>query len=89
MSSHLIADTNIHPIVSLLFGTNFLGAAWVGILSGLVLLALFCEDVPYPNKHASLLHVILGGQLDLENNFSEINVGNNYCIENVLIFITF
>jgi hypothetical protein len=79
MSAFLIAYTNIHPISSLLFGTIFLGAA-AAILQGLVLLALVCEELPPPNKNASRVHIILGRQLD---------VGNNYCIVNVLLFLTF
>jgi len=44
----------IHPTGSLLFGVIFFGAAAVGILSKLVVAG--CEELPSPNKNASLLH---------------------------------
>jgi hypothetical protein len=79
MSAFLIAYTNIQLILSLLFSTIFLGEA-AAIVPGLVLLVLVCEELPSPNKNASRLHIILGRQLDAEN---------NYCIVNVLLFLTF
>jgi len=51
---------------SFFFGVIFLGAAAVGILTGL--LVSTCEDVPSPNNVASMLHINLIRQLDVWKN---------------------
>ena len=62
MSLHLITAKKNHPIHSFLFGVNFFGAAAAGILTGLVVSV--CEEVPSPNKNASLLHINTVRQLN-------------------------
>ena len=51
MSLHLVTDTIIHPIYSILFGVIFFGAVTVDILIGLVVSV--CVEVPSPNMSAS------------------------------------
>jgi hypothetical protein len=68
MSLHLITNKvsiyhkKIHPICSLLFESSF-SAATVGILTGLAVSV--CEELPSPNRGASLLHRSMVRQLDV------------------------